>query len=120
MNHISLKKKSRPRCYAKSSTVQDAFQPLPGLISYTGVIRSDIILLTVMHDSRLLILVDSCTKLVNPRFFNSLHNDRIDLKLQHRIHSKVVENEKSIRLIGLVYNQTNGYADNDRLLIITI
>ena len=31
MNHISLKKKkNRPRCYAKSSTVQDTFWPIPG------------------------------------------------------------------------------------------
>ena len=89
-------------------------------VTLHGVIRSNIILLTVMHNSRLLILVDSCTKPVNPRFFNSLHNDRLDPKLQHRVHSTIVENEKSIRLIGLVYNQTNGYTDNDRLLIITI
>ena len=34
-NHISLK--NRPRCYTKSPTVQDAFRPIPGLISCTGV-----------------------------------------------------------------------------------
>ena len=31
MNHISLK--NRPKCYTKSPTAQDAFQPIPGLIS---------------------------------------------------------------------------------------
>ena len=35
MNHISLKK-SRPTCYAKSSTVLNAFQPIPSLISCAG------------------------------------------------------------------------------------
>ena len=30
-------KKGRPRSYAKSPTVQDAFQPIPGLISCAGV-----------------------------------------------------------------------------------
>ena len=29
--------KEQPRCYAKSPTVQDAFQPIPGLISCAGV-----------------------------------------------------------------------------------
>ena len=33
--HISLTK--RPRCYAKSPTAQDVFQPIPGLISCAGV-----------------------------------------------------------------------------------
>ena len=33
MNHIPLKKE---RCYAKSSTVQDAFQPIVDLISHAG------------------------------------------------------------------------------------
>ena len=28
---------NRPRCYAKSPTVQDAFRPIPGLISCAGV-----------------------------------------------------------------------------------
>ena len=32
INRISLKKK-RPRCYVKSPTAQDTFQPIPGLIS---------------------------------------------------------------------------------------
>ena len=59
-----------------------------------------------MHDSRLLISVDSCTKPVNPRFFNSLHNDRLDPKLQHRRHSNIVESEGS--LIDRLSNQTNG------------
>ena len=36
-NHISLTK-IRPRCYAKSSTAQDAFWSIPGLISFAGVI----------------------------------------------------------------------------------
>ena len=36
MNHISLKK-YRPRCYVKSPTAQDAFRPIPGLISCAGV-----------------------------------------------------------------------------------
>ena len=36
-NHISLEKKSRPRCYAKSSTARDTFPPIPGLISCTEV-----------------------------------------------------------------------------------
>ena len=35
-NHISLKK-GRPRCYAKSSTVQDMFQLIPALISCARV-----------------------------------------------------------------------------------
>ena len=35
MNHIFLK--NRPRCFAKSSTVWDAFWLIPGLISYVGV-----------------------------------------------------------------------------------
>ena len=35
-NRISLKK-NRPRCYAKSPTAWDAFQPIPGLISCTEV-----------------------------------------------------------------------------------
>ena len=34
MNHTEL---NRPRCYAKSPTAQDAFQPIPGLISCAGV-----------------------------------------------------------------------------------
>ena len=37
MNHISLNKKDWLTCYAKSPTAQDAFEPIPGLISYTGV-----------------------------------------------------------------------------------
>ena len=36
-NHSSLK--TRPRCYAKSPTGQDAFQAIPGLISCAGVTR---------------------------------------------------------------------------------
>ena len=36
-NHISLIKQAR--CYAKSPTAQDAFQPMPGLISCAGVTR---------------------------------------------------------------------------------
>ena len=35
MNHISVKK-DRPRCYTKSPTAQDTFQPIPCLISCTG------------------------------------------------------------------------------------
>ena len=35
-NHISLNK-NRPRCYAKSPTVQDMFLPILGLISCAGV-----------------------------------------------------------------------------------
>ena len=37
VNHISLK--NRPWCYTKSPTAQDAFRPIPGLISCTGVTR---------------------------------------------------------------------------------
>ena len=37
MNHISLKK--RPRCCAKSSTAQNMFRPIQGLISCARVIR---------------------------------------------------------------------------------
>ena len=33
VNHISLNKKGRPRCYAKSPTAQDAIWPILGLIS---------------------------------------------------------------------------------------
>ena len=33
MNHISLNKKGKPRWYAKSPTVQNVFQPIPGLIN---------------------------------------------------------------------------------------
>ena len=33
MNYISLKEKSRLKCYAKSPTVQDMFWAIPGLIS---------------------------------------------------------------------------------------
>ena len=29
--------KNRPRCYAKTPTVQDTFQPIPGLTSYVEV-----------------------------------------------------------------------------------
>ena len=36
MNHISLKK-YRPRCYVKSPTAQEAFWPIPGLISCIGM-----------------------------------------------------------------------------------
>ena len=37
MNHISLKNRNRPWCYVKLPTVQDAFRPIPGLISCAGV-----------------------------------------------------------------------------------
>ena len=38
MNHIFLAKKGRPRCYAMSSTVQDVFLPIPGLMrSFTSL-----------------------------------------------------------------------------------
>ena len=40
MNHISLNTKGRPRCYVKSPTVQDAFWPIPDVISYAGVTGS--------------------------------------------------------------------------------
>ena len=36
-NHISLKKIGLYRCYVKSTTVQDTFQPMQGFISYAGV-----------------------------------------------------------------------------------
>ena len=38
-DYLSRHFKKRPRCYAKSPTVQDTFQPIPGLISYAGVTR---------------------------------------------------------------------------------
>ena len=37
MKHTSLK--NRPRCYVRSPAVQDAFQPISGLISCSGVTR---------------------------------------------------------------------------------
>ena len=37
MNHISLNKKDRSRCYAKAATAQDVFQPTPAVISCAGV-----------------------------------------------------------------------------------
>ena len=39
MNHISLKKGLD--VITKSSTVQDTFQPIPGLVSCTGVTGGD-------------------------------------------------------------------------------
>ena len=37
--HLQKKKekKNRPRCYVKSLTAQDAFRPIPSLISYAEV-----------------------------------------------------------------------------------
>ena len=33
---INHNKKGKPRCYVKSSTAQDVFWPIPGLISYAS------------------------------------------------------------------------------------
>ena len=37
VNYISLNKEGRHSCYVKSPTAQDAFWPIPGLISCAGV-----------------------------------------------------------------------------------
>ena len=37
VNYISLNKEGRRSCYVKSPTAQDAFWPIPGLISCAGV-----------------------------------------------------------------------------------
>ena len=37
INHTSLNKKDRSRCYAKSPTAQDMFHPIPAVISCAGV-----------------------------------------------------------------------------------
>ena len=56
MNHIFLKK-NRPRCYIKSPTAQEAFRPIPGLISCTGVTgRWGLICITIhrqLHEGNL-------------------------------------------------------------------
>ena len=40
VNEPHLQKNGRPRCNAKSPTLQDVFQPIPGLISCAGVTRT--------------------------------------------------------------------------------
>ena len=59
MNHISMKK-SRPRCYAKSSIAQDAFQP--GLISSAGVTRRSELLSYAQNAAKWLALSERSVK----------------------------------------------------------
>ena len=57
---ISLKK-NRPRCCVKSPTAQDAFQPIPGLISCAGVTGRWGLLSCALHAARWLALsMDVC------------------------------------------------------------
>ena len=62
MNHISLKK-GKPRCYAKSPTVQDTFWQIPGIISCTGMTSGWEVISHAQNAVRWLVLSVHCVSL---------------------------------------------------------